>query len=883
MNAYVLPLLINNRRETSSQLLPGGWNDGKQYLVEARHNWQFPLLSLTHETVLRPLTEGATDLPLHTLQHACTLTPAAVQLRLFSAPVQPVATPETQAPAAPLTYEDLEAYRVQKTKKETAPRQAFQPTRQSVGLWQDKISIWLIQDDGGGLHLTASAEEDLTAFCNTEAANIPVRIQLEVNGETYHCDTQLSLAAPEQLLGIALDFGSESSQMTVKRSTGGPVLQNKKPGSENLFQNLLAFHKVSGWLPPSGTHEIYYQEEPGTNFYKSIFFLKGDLTGHYEDVSRELFIKNRKDNLKMLVNTHDGFTTLSQQQFHQLPNLKLTHKYNELFSKIKFSITKQGYPIPISLGDVKGKVYNSILKTLLESFLKKEFIQYEGATRKIRLVLLVPNIYDFGDVKATQLLLHEIFQDLATHEYSGRLLAWEVLTISESDASLLGYVNKNPDALGSNRDYVIVDCGKGTTDLSVMRTGGCDGFTMQPVFRNGFAGAGNLITYAVFETLLHYLRASTADDAAARAFIRNKILAVLNSNDLERKTRFYQQLERLKFSFRESSPAIRAQWSSARTGDIRFRNIATSGGDLGTLTDLLQQIENLGDFYGYIAQATGMIAEKVAGNIALIKNNQPDFQCGGVLLTGRAFLFEPLATAVHEKLKALLQIPDNRIELLRGQELKDVCVKGVFHSAIRINAEKTGFPIEVYFGGAAQPAAEKEPAAPKKQRGWQERFFQAMFNDLNQLQQAEAVIISDKALGLSRLLKSQILIGANRYKLVPPPDYSLMRHAAATADLIFTPDGYLARQMEADRVVRTFPLEEIFDAEVMEHQMVIPSLFPSVADEEYLDALTRTDIVKLPIIPDPPTSTPTPTSPATPAAQPASSGNSSNKNGPIYF
>lgn len=901
MNAYVLNLLINNRRETATQLQPGGWQDGRQYLAEITADNQAELISLPHNTVLRGRAETMRDQPLLTLSHEAVVTAEHLLLRLFaSQPPDPAQAPETPSEsetAPPLTYEELEAYRSRKPQL-SAPAPAspprFQAHKKQVGLWQDSLAIWLIQDEGGGLHLTATAPETPEQFCETPAADITVRIQYESGKETFFADTRLSLTAPGQFVGLALDFGSESSQLTVKRHPAGLHLQSGRPGQEDLFKNVLSFHKAEGWLKPEEAPRTYYQQEEGTPFYKSLFFLKSDLSDQSQNPGQDFFIRNRKDNLKMLVNTHDGITTLTEQRFHQLPNLKLTHKYNELFSEISFSITRQGYEIPISLGDVKGRVYNSILRTLIESFLKKEFIQFETGTRKVRLVLLVPNIYNFKDVQGTQRLLNLIFQELAANEYQGRLLAWEVMTVSESDASLLGYVNKNPNALGSNRDYVIVDCGKGTTDLSVMRTGGSDGFTMQPVFRNGFAGAGNLITYAVFETLLNYIRASAPNDATALQFIRSKILAVLNSNDLERKTRFYQQLERLKFAYRESSPAIRAQWSAARVGDIRFRNLTTAGVDISALTDLLSDIQNLGDFYGYIAQAAQLIAENAAGQIHLIQQNQPDFNLGGVLLTGRAFNFQPLATAMIARLRDVLRVDESRIELLKGHELKDVAVKGVFNSSVRINAEKTGFPIEVYFGSETTPQPTPNTQPVKKAKGWQERFFQVMFNDLNRLQQAEAIIITDKALSLSRLLKSQILIGPNRYKLVAPADFSYQYDGNAQADLIFTPDGYLARQMNQQTVTRVFRLDEIFDAEALSYNMALPSLFPSIVDEEYLSSVQRveTEIVKLPIIPDPPPAFPAPTASGHSAApdttasttpQNAPGSKNNERKGPIYF
>src|SRR5690606_34189157 len=143
-------------------------------------------------------------------------------------------------------------------------------------------------------------------------------------------------------------------------------------------------------------------------------------------------------------------------------------------------------------------------RVIVESFLKKEFIKYGQVQRMIRFVLLVPNIYDHQDIRNTQLLLDLIFEDFATKEYKGKILAWEVLTISESDASFLGYINKSDVYIQKDSDYIIIDAGKGTTDFSIIRTGKDNIFNIKPSYRNGFAGAGNMITFAIFETVIHY-------------------------------------------------------------------------------------------------------------------------------------------------------------------------------------------------------------------------------------------------------------------------------------------------------------------------------------------------------------------------------------------
>src|SRR5690606_13011181 len=112
-----------------------------------------------------------------------------------------------------------------------------------------------------------------------------------------------------------------------------------------------------GWIAKDD-RSTYFQEEPNTSFYKSIFFLKEDLSGDYEDIEKELFIQDLSENLKMLVNSssrEEGYATLTQNRYHQLPNLKITHKYVDAFGGLNFNITKEGYEVNVSLSEIKNK------------------------------------------------------------------------------------------------------------------------------------------------------------------------------------------------------------------------------------------------------------------------------------------------------------------------------------------------------------------------------------------------------------------------------------------------------------------------------------------------------------------------------------------------
>lgn len=878
MNYYILPIVLNDRREVTLQLQHQDLPVENQYLVEVPENVHFNLFSMLKDADIRSFIPETNDIYIGSLSPTYTLQGhnLVISLNVQEQAPAPLPDPEPEAETvAPLTYDELDSYKPEPKKKATPLFEApVQSATSHIGSFADCIEITANNYSNGAFNVFGNVGHKLSMLNEETFPDLKVTINLVVGAHTYTHHFVIAFAHPEQFLGMALDFGSESSQLAVKRYQSGFGYQEKKPEHENLFRNIYAFHKAKGWIDRED-NSSYYQEEESTNFYKSIFFLKEDLTGEYEDIEKELFIQNMPENLKMLVNSSSrdsGFVTLTEKRFHQLPNLKITHKYVDVFTRLNFNINKEGYDINVNLGEVKNKTYNSILKVIIESFLKKEFIKYSQAKRKIRFVLLVPNIYDYADVRHTQQLLHKIFNDFAQHEYKGRILAWEILTISESDASFLGYINKNDVRVQKDSDYIIVDAGKGTTDFSVIRTGKDNLFHIKPIYRNGFAGAGNMITFAIFETVLHYIRANADNAALAFRFIKDQVLRNLTDSNLEVKNRLYKELERLKYNYIENKGYALNQWVNARSGDFNFRNITEAGSDINTLIDLLSQIENISDFYGYVDETCKLIAQRVVSNLKMIKENKEDFNCGGVLLTGRGFLFKPLAEELRECLREQLQIADEWIHTLSGTELKDVCIKGVFNNTVRLNTERIGYPIQIIVDHPSSAPAKPEAVEEKKKTSFSNRLINIFFNELNDIENAKAVLTTDKPITYNTLYKSQILIGAKRFKVAGSSIYDNAGEAV-DADILFTPQGYLVRKLEHHTVKQILPLAEIFDHDKIEMNMVVPSLFPNYIDEQYIYSMRRDDIRKAPILPPPPF----------PGSGPAYTPPASKPKGPQYF
>ncbi|MFT4062215.1 MAG: hypothetical protein QM642_07655 [Edaphocola sp.] len=843
MKFYSLPVTINDRREILLELnLQDQQVNDKSYVIEVPAITAFNLVGILRDSVIKTFAESCKDLPIKNLELYTEYEDGVASIVIKEKIEEKADAPKAAAPPKErLSYEEFEDYKNPEAEQQpvaTADK-GFEEEVSELGQINDSLSLSVkVQRDAYSLRCRQTKEIGQHLFDQNQ---LIVNIVLQANDGTYANTLALYLAHPSQFLGLALDFGSESSQMAVKRYAHDYNLQEKRPEIENLFRNIVSYHKSNGWVPQ---HEAidYYQEEKNTNFYKSLFFLKEQLSGDYEDIDKEVFIKNIADNLKMLVNTKDGYQSLTEQRFHQLPNLKIIHKHEDLLSGLTFEIEKDGYAIPIKLSELKQKVYNTILKVMINSFLKKEFIRYNNATRFIRMMLLVPNMYDTADINYIQHQLHNIFRDLSEGEYKGKILAWEVLTISESDASFIGYINKHNIQAQKDKDYIIIDSGKGTTDFSVIHTGSDNIFDLKPIYRNGFTGAGNMITYAVFETLLHYLRQTAATTQSDVKYIKDKVVRVLTSNDLERKNKFYTELERLKFNYKPglNKEQVRTTWDHAVTGDIGFKDLMEYGDGINTLIGLLNNLENVADFYNYIDETCEFIAGTTVRYLKLIKENKRDFNCAGIILTGRSFMFGPLVEKLKSKLVAELGVSESSISLLSSTELKDICIKGVFNNSIKLNAELTGYPIQLIFEkeNVPPPVAVKE-STPKKS------FFARLFNDLNNFEQAGKVLTFDQNLNFDKLQTSQFLIGSKTYRIMGSDIFRKAPGQTYEADIAFTHKGYVVRRMVNGVVDSIAPMRAIDDTGNDDMALIVPSLFPNYIDEKYLQSIERNDIEKI--------------------------------------
>ncbi len=233
-------------------------------------------------------------------------------------------------------------------------------------------------------------------------------------------------------------------------------------------------------------------------------------------------------------------------------------------------------------------------------------------------------------------------------------------------------------------------------------------------------------------------------------------------------------------------------------------------------------------------------------------------------------MFKPLVEKMKESLVQQLGVREEQINLLSSNELKDICIKGVFNNSIRLNAEMTGYPIQLIFGTESNepvaPPVEKKPVISRKS------LFARLFNDLNTFDKVEKVLAFDNNLNFDKLQTSQFLIGSKTYRIAGNDIFQRKPGVDYEANVEFTHKGYYIRRKHNGIVDSIAPMKVIDDTEHNDLSLVVPSLFPNYIDEKYLNSLERDDIT-----PEPPAS------PATPASGNSSDNNNSSGQNPLYF
>jgi|GEM_PF-6622723 len=214
--------------------------------------------------------------------------------------------------------------------------------------------------------------------------------------------------------------------------------------------------------------------------------------------------------------------------------------------------------------------YREVLNTLLVAILSNLHREVIGAKQEVSLLnfgtvslnivmrILLPNMFGAGDIMQIQNWLrhdiktyakqvNEYIEKQGSHlndlqrtnaqqlkETFALLNTVEVLFLPEGEAAaetLHGSLNESGKVQSPITDFMVVDIGKGTTDISIMKRSNNGMLSTQ--FRTGFAGAGNMMSYHCMKAILYelfvQLKTMVTDEVFTLAAYKNYLISLQGS------------------------------------------------------------------------------------------------------------------------------------------------------------------------------------------------------------------------------------------------------------------------------------------------------------------------------------------------------------------
>ena len=527
---------------------------------------------------------------------------------------------------------------------------------------------------------------------------ITVRL-LHDEEETYSGKFQFAVVHSRQCHRAVIDFGSEASQIGYK-SCGPQSAIVQYDILENIISQLNISDKTrlneSSGQAKTWRREDFLNNETGQHLlYRSFYAVKKRITKQ----ERENFPFNFTDDLlndeiRLFITRREVAATqfFFRDNYEIIPNLKLGI---EKSLQLLFDRHTEDY----SIRSHKKELISAILLRLLRLMIStKPDFQHGG----IIVTLLVPNIYTQHDVfEMLNELRNRTTSLLSSLNIDNDKLYIEYETISESDAAFMGYqqTHSSEVQLSNGEIALVIDCGKGTTDISMVLAD--DNENYSSFYRTGFAGAGNVLLYGFTEDFLtQVLRAIPgSNDISVKDFISRHILDQNLTADV---LNFIQLMENQKKNYKNLQAVGITEFAQvAEQSQSTERTIGNLYKDQSTLLQYAEAIlkdRNIrwdDEITGIIHKANDCIVQCIIAGIRDVITKDIKKRIKMVMLSGRAFYFDDLKIKLVKELKDLLGISVKVNTMPPGRVLnnKNIAIYGAFSGAYKIT-DFTGIPVD---------------------------------------------------------------------------------------------------------------------------------------------------------------------------------------------
>lgn len=481
----------------------------------------------------------------------------------------------------------------------------------------------------------------------------------------------LHIAPKENIYDLVLDYGSEASQMLLhQRSVDRTTINDIVPLFE-LFKNSSANVKTVK------NDEFLQYDSDDRRFYRSVFLAKKELAPSHERVPYGCdFLEN--EDYKLLCKASELDTI--RKEYFTVPNIKIAGH--------------GGVEVPaVRINGISNNLFNfehnyfyrSFVNAFLSQALSNINPNRDNKPRFLNLFILMPNIYSQKEIIQNLEYVGSDTLKMAEKSYQ-YLKGVEVMSISESDASFLGFMNQlnvSRQNIKAGR-YLIMDAGKGTLDFSVIdyrvrAVGNGSAFTYESICRSGIVGAGNAITYAFLLDILRHIYRSNWNgsderqiESAITDFIRQRILST-NVDEAEL-NKLMKSLETYKALYNNGE--LRNVYGNVTINATEFKDV--------TLITVINYISNLinnccvldDGSYQYTHAMIENLSRKVTEKLLETYGNGPEQKIDFVVFAGRGFKMRALREKVFDNLKQHYAGIEEK-ELIQNQNLTSATYKNL--------------------------------------------------------------------------------------------------------------------------------------------------------------------------------------------------------------
>lgn len=638
---------------------------------------------------------------------------------------------------------------------------------------------------------------------------VKVQVAVDLDGNDYRQSFIVNVAPKENIYDAVLDFGSEASQILLFCRRNGRIVNELFP-IYSCFKALMGDHNDED-------NNVLQYEARNPYLYKSHFFVPKsiDVDKSYDpaNVSRETEILKQYTLLSDLDKIRSEYVTL--------PNVKIA-AHGGVNTSLVTSQTNQ----IVSLRNFQN---NYFYRASVNSFVYHILNAVAGDTQapKVRFIVLyalVPNVYIQSEVSDYLNYLRQDVEKMLSDNQNlkAAIKGISISSVSESDASFLGFLSSLPDAANAipAGEYLIMDAGKGTLDFSVIEYDPDKKPCVKGLFRSGIAGAGNAITYAfllaILNQLFNRIEIQEERENAIREFIEQKV----HKGDESQIHKMVNLLETFKKKYNDGK--LTNEW----TGTVTNASDLELEGLINSINHNLEHNGNLED-YSFVDAMIEQIADNALKRLSYRGHNS--FK--SVVFTGRGFRMNKLREVMLEKLKTLNGCEElTEISLdERRASMKNVCLFGLSYlNDGSYDGLMVGVPDILHHGDKIltphKETVEKKVKPKKKEkvllsklRKWQPTLHELIIRKMGEMpsnNDEQLIKIDNNYINGVHLdattAEDRIMISGNFYRI--------SRLKSGSLEVFFDGDDFWVEQRG-----RRLPISPIVD---VEKRMAYESMFP---------------------------------------------------------